>query len=208
MKSPRRSYHHGEVQKQAVHAAISVLDAGGADSITMREIAARIGTDHRALYRHFEDRDGVLRAVAARCLEDLLKAMETGGAGPSALHADFAVYIGFALEYPHRHHLMLTRSRAQIDADPVLGRAMQLLLSRLMQSARSALDVSGPSRDADAKELAFSGLAAAYGLLTLAKTSTLAPRSPDALRAFLTQQVFGVLDGQILRLQAPERAQP
>ncbi|MEV5315408.1 TetR/AcrR family transcriptional regulator C-terminal domain-containing protein [Streptomyces sp. NPDC052610] len=44
--------------------ALEVGDRGGAESMTMRRIAAELGCDPMALYRHFANRDALLDAVA------------------------------------------------------------------------------------------------------------------------------------------------
>ena len=51
------------------------------------------------------------------------------------------------------------------------------------------------------KALAFAGLSSGYGMVSLAATQTLMPRSPDAQQAFLMDQLHGVLEGQIARLR-------
>jgi AcrR family transcriptional regulator len=42
------------------------------DALTMRALAKAVGVDHRALYRHYPDRDAVLAAVAAEGYRQLL----------------------------------------------------------------------------------------------------------------------------------------
>lgn len=195
-----RRYHHGDVPSAVRRAALERLEAEGSASITMRALASDIGVDHRALYRHFADRDAVLADLAAegfRALLEALKARSETATVQTPLHADFAVYLRFALEQPGLHGLMLTRARTVIDTAPSLNAALNDVLAHLMRSARAAL---GEGATADqAKDTAFAALSCAFGLVSLAASQTLQPRSPEALEAFLIQQVNNVIDGQLLR---------
>ncbi|GEC06718.1 hypothetical protein SSP24_43730 [Streptomyces spinoverrucosus] len=51
-------------------AALKVGDREGAKAMTMRRIAAELGCDPMALYRHFTDREALLDAVADLALAD------------------------------------------------------------------------------------------------------------------------------------------
>lgn len=196
-----RKYHHGEVRQTAIGEALALIEAEGADALTMRALAKAVGVDHRALYRHYPDRDAVLAEVAAEGYRQLLEAQMAGCEDASnPLQTAFDVYVRFALDRPHLHALMLTRSRAAMEAYPALGEALGAQLDQLMVWSRHALGLVPGERETDARDLAFAALAAAYGLVTLAGTATLMPRSPEDLRAFVTDQVRGVLEGQLMRL--------
>jgi AcrR family transcriptional regulator len=45
--------------------AAALLDAGGPDAVTLREVGARAGVSRGAPYRHFADKENLLTAVAA-----------------------------------------------------------------------------------------------------------------------------------------------
>ena len=200
MAESARRYHHGEVRRSAQAAAMRLLERDGADALTMRGVASEVGVDHRALYRHLPDRDALLSALAEQGYRELLKAFQTSVKEGRPLHAAFELYIRFALARPHLHALMLTRPRAAMDQDSALYEAVFTVLDHLMDAARQAL--GGDVETKTAKALAFAGLSSAYGMVSLAATQTLAPREPEALEAFLVEQVYGVLDGQIAQLTA------
>lgn len=197
-----RKYHHGDVPQAARSAALAMVEAEGADALTMRGLARAVGVDHRALYRHYADKDAVLADVAVDGFTQLLSAQRLAcETAPSALHTAFDVYVRFALERPHLHALMMTRSQAQMADSPALGEAVREELGALMVWSCEALGVKTGERDKDARDLAFAALSSAYGLVTMASTATLMPRSPDDLRAFVSDQVNGVLTGQLLRFR-------
>lgn len=198
-----RKYHHGEVRETAVRAALDRIEADGADALTMRALAKAVGVDHRALYRHYPDREAVLAEVAAEGYRQLLHDQQTAcETAEHPLQTAFEVFVRFALDRPHLHALMLTRSRAAMDAHRGLSEAVKAELEQLMVWSRHALAAEKGEREAEARDLAFAALSAAYGLVTLASTASLMPRSPDDLKAFVTEQVRGVLEGQLLRFGA------
>jgi AcrR family transcriptional regulator len=51
--------------------AAELLDIGGPDAVTLREVGARAGVSRGAPYRHFENKDSLLIAVAAEGWERL-----------------------------------------------------------------------------------------------------------------------------------------
>lgn len=198
-----RKYHHGEVRQTAIRQALTLIEAEGADTLTMRALARAVGVDHRALYRHYPDRDAVLAEVAAEGYRQLLSAqMAECHDASRPLQTAFEVYVRFALDRSYLHTLMLTRSRQDMDSHSALGEALKAELDQLMIWSRLALGAEKGERETDARDLAFAALAAAYGLVTLASTASLMPRSPDDLKAFVTDQVRGVLEGQLLRFGA------
>ena len=198
---PTRKYHHGEVRQASIGAALDLIETDGPDALTMRALARAVGVDHRALYRHYPDRDAVLAEVAAEGYRQLLSEQRMACESAAApLQTAFDVYVRFALDRPHLHTLMLTRSRATMDAHAALGEAVKAELDQLMVWSRQALGAERGERETDARDLAFAALAAAYGLITLAGTASLMARSPEDLRQFVSDQVRGVLEGQLLRL--------
>lgn len=53
---------------ELVTTALAVADAEGLDAVTVRRVAQLHGVTPMALYRHFEDKDGLLLAIAERLL--------------------------------------------------------------------------------------------------------------------------------------------
>ena len=55
-----------------VHAAIEVLDDGGVDSLTFRELAARLSTGSGAIYHHVANKAALLAAAASEVMTSTL----------------------------------------------------------------------------------------------------------------------------------------
>jgi len=74
----RESYHHGDVPRAIREATLSLLREGGAQGLSLREAARRVGVNHRAVYRHFADKRALLAAIAQEGYEMLAIALREG----------------------------------------------------------------------------------------------------------------------------------
>ncbi|MEA9985862.1 MULTISPECIES: TetR/AcrR family transcriptional regulator [Subtercola] len=60
----RATYRHGDLREALVAAGLQMAEAGGPAAVVLREATRRAGVTPNAAYRHFADRDALLRAVA------------------------------------------------------------------------------------------------------------------------------------------------
>jgi AcrR family transcriptional regulator len=107
----RRRYHHGDVPRALVAAAVTIVERDGPEALTLREVASAIGVSHGAAYRHFADKNGILAAVAEEGYRALAKRLATAlGADPRAPRARLrgltSEYVAFALDHPALYRLM------------------------------------------------------------------------------------------------------
>jgi len=69
MSQPARkslnSYHHGDLRDALIHAALAEAELGGAEAISIKALAKKLGVSQPAPYRHFADREALLEAVTA-----------------------------------------------------------------------------------------------------------------------------------------------
>jgi AcrR family transcriptional regulator len=106
----RSTYHHGDLRRALIDAALGLVRSEGPDGVTMRELARRLEVSPAAIYRHFPDRDAILAYVARGSRENLANRMQAAqeGVGPSdpagravsRLLATGSAYIAFAREEP------------------------------------------------------------------------------------------------------------
>jgi hypothetical protein len=61
----RADYHHGNLRRALLDAALALFAERGRFDFTMRELARAAGVTHNAPYRHFADRWALLDALAA-----------------------------------------------------------------------------------------------------------------------------------------------
>jgi AcrR family transcriptional regulator len=71
-----RPYHHGQLRAALVDAGVELARTGGPDAVVLRAVTRAAGVSHNAAYRHFADRDELLRAVCERCMSRLALLME------------------------------------------------------------------------------------------------------------------------------------
>ena len=79
----RRERRHRETRDDILIAAREVLLERGAADLSLREIARRAGYSAGALYKYFDNKDDVVKALADRAMGALLEAFATVPAEPA-----------------------------------------------------------------------------------------------------------------------------
>jgi AcrR family transcriptional regulator len=72
--APRAAFHHGNLREALIQAAISQVEEGGPESVSLREAAKRTGVSSGAPFRHFPNRPALMTAVA----EEAMRRLRTG----------------------------------------------------------------------------------------------------------------------------------
>lgn len=94
--------------------ALAILEAEGADAVTMRRVAAEAGVTPMATYKHFASRETLLRAVAEAGFREVAATWDhrPGGGGFEARLMRLADdLLDFALGKPHLYAFLLTDRR-------------------------------------------------------------------------------------------------
>lgn len=91
--------------------AAQLLDGGGLEAVTLREVGARAGVSRGAPYRHFADKEGLLAAVAADGWERLADAMAQLRANAALsplekVRTALATVVTMSRRQPHLYRLM------------------------------------------------------------------------------------------------------
>jgi AcrR family transcriptional regulator len=105
-----RPYHHGDLHRAIVSAALEVLSETQSTEFSLRELARRAGVSHNAPYKHFADKRELLAAVSAVGFELLAKRMTNAIKGLSSPHARLSAmardYVRHGVENPALYRLM------------------------------------------------------------------------------------------------------
>lgn len=122
--SEPRAYHHGDLRKALLAAAVVELAENGIESFTLRGCARRAGVSHAAPAHHFGDVTGLLTEVAIAAQGKLTAAMREDIAKVERGTDDHLVatalgYVRFALGHPGEFNLMFRRERLD-PTDPRL----------------------------------------------------------------------------------------
>lgn len=104
------SYHHGDLRRALIDAALALVAETHRWDFSLREVARRAGVSHNAPYAHFQDKAALLAAVGVRVYEGLRSATTAAAAGcPTAEEALVAIgkaYITFGLGNVAHYRLM------------------------------------------------------------------------------------------------------
>ncbi len=157
----RPTYHHGNLGPALIAAARELLDADGPGAVSLREAARRVGVSATATYRHFNDKDHLLAAVAAEGYREFAQMLRD--ADHSALSGMGNAYIDFALAHPGLFRLMFGPLLRERDRYPELGAAADDAFNALLEGAKH---FSRPRED-DAESVAYAAWSFSHGLARL-----------------------------------------
>lgn len=113
----RQSYHHGDLRSAVLEEALSQLETGTLDSLSLREVARNVGVSATAVYRHFPSKEDLLKALALHGLS-LLGEQQRRAAAKSSGDEAFAqtgrAYVRFALNHPNLFRVIFVHSPAHM----------------------------------------------------------------------------------------------
>jgi AcrR family transcriptional regulator len=185
MKREQR-YHHGNLKKTLLDAAVKIVGKVGPRAFTLREVARQAKVSHNAPYRHFHDKEELLAAVAAegfeRLAESMIEAAAPAGDALNALMLSGRGYVQFALRWPEHFSVMFDQQEG-FQAYPnyaVSGRrAFQVLLDRI-----TAAQQAGRLPAGDANTLALTAWSMVHGIAKLAISGLLPFDSEETVLEF------------------------
>jgi AcrR family transcriptional regulator len=111
----KKSYHHGNLRAALLEAARARLAEGAEATLSLRDLAGRVGVSVNATYRHFDSKEALLMELAAEGFDALRAGMlgavaKLGAAEPiERLHATGEAYVHFAQQDPALFQLMFGR---------------------------------------------------------------------------------------------------
>jgi AcrR family transcriptional regulator len=135
-----RPYHHGDLRRAIVEAALDLLRETQSVEFSLRELARRAGVSHNAPYKHFAEKRDLLAAVSAAGFDMLTKRMTaeiTGLGNPRArLTAMARAYIAHGVDNPALYRLMFGGYLSSTDEGrPAIERAAAEKTKALFSSA-------------------------------------------------------------------------
>ncbi len=151
---PKRS----DVREACVAEAFRIVEETGVESLSLRDVARRLGVSHQAPYKHFPSRDHILAEIIARSFDEFSTFLERrpDEKEPEAdLRSMGVQYMRYAQLHPLKYRLMFNTPMPDPAKHPDMMRnaqyAFNILRDRLahmtLRPTRDAAEVS-PQLDA------------------------------------------------------------
>jgi AcrR family transcriptional regulator len=168
--------------KRIATAARELLDTEGVDAVTMRRVAAAVGITAMAVYRHYEDHDSLLTALAEEGFAELagkLRDIRLEGGVESRMRKVLDTHLDFALARPKLFELMFLRPRQgarQFPRDFAAGKSPTAnpFAELVAEGIRAGL-----FQEVDIWEVAFESGALLQGLVMLYLGGRVAATKPE-----------------------------
>lgn len=168
-KKVERPYHHGDLRNALLSKALELIEKKGPDAVSLRELAREVGVNHRAAYRHFEDKRALTAAIAEAGYLALAEALEacwaeTKSKPPRArIEAMMDRYLELAFAAPARYRVTFGRRVNEDGRYP----ALESLAERAYRVLMEALGALRKASDAEVRNAVFALWSMAHGYLRL-----------------------------------------
>lgn len=178
----RRGYHHGNLREALIEAAKRLIGERGPAGFTLSDAAKLAGVSPAAPYRHFKDRQALLREVAKQGFDALARRLKAATAvappGGEGFFAMGRAYLAFAREEPAFYAAMFNTGQHEEHS----GAGEDPGFSMLETAVGRMLGTTDPAKTRPSALLVF---ALTHGLASLSGPGSLAaPSSPiDAEKA-------------------------
>jgi AcrR family transcriptional regulator len=167
-----KPYHHGDLRRVLIDAALRLAEEGGLDQVSVREAARRAGVSPGAPFRHFDSRAALLTAVAEEAQRRFRVEIETALAAapaddPLQRFRSFGLaYLRWAIRNPTHFEIISSGRHFDHDRAGELSRdnaELIALTERMLVDALAQDQLRGQLRPSDLKRLRIAGRALVYG---------------------------------------------
>lgn len=175
--SVSRPYHHGDLRRALIDAALVLVTEEQDWTFSLREVARRASVSHNAPYNHFPEKRDLLIAIAATGFESLRDRMRAATkrakTADKALLACAKAYIEFGAENPALYRLMFgpalaaSKGGRPIEARTAGAAAKAVLAEIILCGARSGQFAVSPDDTNDQARIVFAAWATVHGMTML-----------------------------------------
>ena len=163
-----KSYHHGDLRRVLIDAALKLVEEGGPAAVSVREAARRAGVSAGAPFRHFASRDALMTAVAEEAqrlfrmeIEAALAAAPAGD--PLSQFRNFGLaYLRWAMRNPAYFEIISSGRYFDHERAEKLSRDNAELIDLTGRTLSEAF-AKGQLQAADLKTVQIAGRALVYG---------------------------------------------
>lgn len=172
VRAPRaaaaKPYHHGDLRRVLIDAALQLVDEGGAEAVSVREAARRAGVSPGAPFRHFPSRDALMQAVAGEAQRRFRAEIEAALAGAPAddplarFRCLGLAYLRWAMRNPTHFEIISSRRLFDHDRADAVSRDNAELIE-LTERTLAEASAAGQLRNVDLRRVQIAGRALVYG---------------------------------------------
>ena len=154
----RKSYHHGDLRKALLEAALAMVEEIGLEQLSLRKIAASVGVSHAAPEHHFPSMRHLFNAMAIWGFETFVQTVadeidRAPKEGAEILRAARRGYLGFARAHAHVLRLMFSSDRLDWSAADLCA-AGDAAWNQLLELSAPAAEHLGLRSDEERRRLA------------------------------------------------------
>lgn len=148
-------------------ASLSLLEEGGVEALSMREVARRAGLSHQAPYHYFGDRESILAELVRDGFEKLHAYFRKAATRPydykQRMERMGRTYVQFALDHPEQFRLMFRAPLIDIEDHEEAKCAAESAFGALV----AAVTADHPERQDEEIDSIIACWSVAHGLATL-----------------------------------------
>ena len=178
-------------------AALKLFERGGAEAVSMRRIADAVGITPMAIYRHFPNREALLKRLSDDSFQAIAHEWAAHGTHPDVLERLLALltpYLDYALTHPHLFDHAFALRRDDARRFPEDFRERQSPTLTVIADAIDEGMRQGVLRKDDAWDVAMTLWAQAHGLIVLYRAGRFSYDEAQ-FRAFYLASLRRVIDG-------------
>lgn len=180
-----------------LRAALKLFERGGAEAVSMRRIADAVGITPMAIYRHFPNREALLKRLSDDSFQAIAHEWAAHGTHPDVLERLLALltpYLDYALANPHLFDHAFSLRRDDARRFPEDFRERQSPTLTVIADAIDEGMRQGVLRKDDPWDVAMTLWAQAHGLIVLYRAGRFSYDEAE-FRAFYLASLRRVIDG-------------
>jgi AcrR family transcriptional regulator len=190
-----------DLRQKVLTASLALIEEGGLDRLSMREVARKAGVSHQAPYHYFGDREAILAALAGEGFEKLGRALVHAAEADEpgkAVAAMGRAYVDFAIRHPAYFQVMFRADAVPLDRYPEARRLEDDAFGCLVEGIDKVFAGEPAERR---RTMAIAAWALVHGLATLILEGSLARKVgvPRARQKQLADEVIGAFLGLLGR---------
>ena len=177
-----------ELESRILNAAHKLWRRGGDEELTLRSVAREAGTNTPAVYRRFQNRDAIIRALLHRMRLELAKRLEEASSPQEGCER----YLEYALTHPLEYELFY-RYNYKLDHSPHARRAGVKVGRPARDAIQGKLAKTLGGSAADHEDLMIALWMMAHGAAMLLISKSILPKDAKFAHAMFTRSIQALL---------------